>query len=179
MSLHMPSNDAKRCDRRRSITNAQRRALRAWFFNDSFSSMDRKAQSDASLWWKETYGYHLNSSTVSEILSYKYAYLDEEDLQLTGAARSDRKRDRSAKWPELEEDLSSWVYHYQAAGGQVSGPMLRQKATELWYQLPCYRDQLCPKWSDGWRARFLARQCIQGSRQSAHELSSNVPLDGR
>ncbi|RFU76432.1 ars-binding protein [Trichoderma arundinaceum] len=162
--------------RRRSITNAQRRALRAWFFDETTTSScsnGSKTHIDASAWWEQMYGYRLNSSTISEILSYKYAPLDEVTGLDTGA-HGNRKRDRAAKWEQLEEELSEWLRrHEQGTGTRVSGSMLRKEATKLWLQLPCYRGQPCPKWSDGWKARFQARYNMYSSHSSLRENSSS------
>jgi hypothetical protein len=157
-SAAIPTAELRECKRRRAITNAQRRALRAWFFD----SDTPKSQSDASLWWQETYGYYLNSSTVSEILSYKYNPLDAEGAPSPSEAPSlvdERKRHRPAKWEELEEELVRWVFWHElvAGEGSVTGNMLRHKGTELWYSMPCYQNMPLPKWSEGWRSRFRAR----------------------
>ncbi len=152
--------------RRRSITNAQRRALRAWYFDDTMSG--NKTHLDASAWWQETYGYRLNSSSISEILSYKYAPLDDV-ADLDAGPHANRRRDRAAKWEQLEEELIKWVRSHEEAGTHISGSMLRKKASELWLQLPCYRGQPCPKWSDGWKARFQARYDMHSHRPSSHD----------
>lgn len=158
-SSPLPSSPAaKEGKRRRAITNAQRRALRAWFFD----SETPRTQADASAWWQETYGYFLNSSTVSEILSYKYNPLDAEGAPPSSEAPSlvdERKRHRPAKWEELEEELVRWVFWHEliAGEGSVTGNMLRQRGTELWYSMPCYQNMPLPKWSEGWRSRFRAR----------------------
>ena len=135
---------------RKAIANSQRRALRAWYFDQSDGP---KTQADASVWWQQAYGYHLNSSTVSEILSYKYDFLEAEPCNEA------RKRDRPAKWEELDEELITWVLWYEsfAGEGSVTSSMLRQRGTELWYSMPCYQGLPVPKWSEGWRNCFMAR----------------------
>ncbi|OHE96346.1 centromere binding protein B [Colletotrichum orchidophilum] len=158
----MGSNDRSssgEAKRRRAISNAQRRALRAWYYDQSEGP---KTQADASVWWHEVYGYHLNSSTVSEILSYKYDFLDADPYAaaMGGPADDDeRKRDRSAKWEELEEELIKWMLCYESIAGEgsVTNSMLCQRGAELWYTLPCYQGMPVPKWSEGWRSRFKAR----------------------
>ena len=145
---------AKASKSRKSITNAQRFALRAWFYEEAPDTLG-KTHRDASLWWEQSYGYRLNSSTVSEILSYKYIGLETSAGPHNGL--DGRKRDRSGKWAELEEELVLWMHSVKTQGFQVSASLLRQKATELWYQIPCYQGLPCPKWSDGWRTRFEAR----------------------
>lgn len=142
--------------RRRAITNAQRRAMRAWYFKPGTP----KTQASASAWWQQTYGYYLNSSTVSEILSYKYNNLDvREPSHETSRLVDERKRHRNAKWADLEDELIRWVFSYESVAGEgsVTSSMLRQKATELWYQMPCYHNLRRPRWSECWRSRFTAR----------------------
>ncbi|KAH8881832.1 hypothetical protein GQ53DRAFT_848020 [Thozetella sp. PMI_491] len=145
--------------RRRCITNAQRRALRAWFqAPPTPPEAQPKKHADASAWWQQQYGYYLNSSTVSEILSYKYDPLDGEDNS-TWVLAGGRKRQRAPKWEALEEELMKWVLGYEMMEGKgsVTGEMLKRWGTQLWLALPCYRGLECPKWSEGWRCRFRAR----------------------
>ena len=57
---------------RKPIQNSQRKALRAWYYDDSNQVSIRRFKLKAcSRWWQQTYGYHLNSSTASEIISVK------------------------------------------------------------------------------------------------------------
>jgi hypothetical protein len=119
-----------------------------------------KMQADASAWWQQTYGYYLNSSTVSEILGYKYDSLDAGEVTHEALRLVDeRKRHRDAKWVDLEDELIRWVFERESMTGEgsVTSSMLRQKATELWYQMPCYHNMRRPRWSEGWRSRFTAR----------------------
>ncbi|GJC98971.1 centromere binding protein B [Colletotrichum higginsianum] len=168
------SGDAKR---RKSIANSQRRALRAWFYD---TTNGPKSQADASVWWKEAYGYHLNSSTVSEILSYKYDFLDVTDASASAnanAASDERRRDRPTKWEVLEQELVAWVFSYESVVGEgsVTSSMLRQRGTELWNSLPCYQGMPEPKWSEGWRSRFKARYMLYRQRilEDAAELATS------
>lgn len=82
-----------------SISNDQRKALRRWFQ----SQYPKPRQADCSLWFERQYKHHLSQSTVSEILSAKYKYLDDENLSSTSLFRQ-----RSANWPILESILSDW-----------------------------------------------------------------------
>jgi Zn/Cd-binding protein ZinT len=51
-----------------AISNAQKKALRAWYFD---SSVPKRTLADASTWWQTKYGYSLSSSTAADILSAK------------------------------------------------------------------------------------------------------------
>lgn len=149
--------------RRRAISNAQRRALRAWFFGQPTA---KRSQAEASTWWRQAYGYHLNSSTVSEIVSYKYDVLDKPVAEAASIDLSqrerERKRQRAAKWEDLEEALIEWVFRCETTMGRaVTGNMLRQRAVALWHEMPRYHDSPMPKWSEGWRTRFKARYHVR------------------
>ncbi|KAL0943262.1 centromere binding protein B [Colletotrichum truncatum] len=172
METTKPLRESKR---RRAITNAQRRALRAWFFDQTDGP---KSQVDASVWWQEAYGYHLNSTTVSDILSHKYAFLDLEPYAGGAPTNDSRKRDRPAKWEELEEELIRWMLDYEfiCGEGSVTGSMLRQRATELWYSLPCYQGMSLPKWSEGWRSRFKARYNLRRDKMLT-EMANSFPAE--
>lgn len=164
---------------RKAITNTQRRALRKWFF-DPTTKDGPKTHNDASLWWQQAYGYYLNSSTVSEILSYKYDPLD-------NAASSDpaycqtgtRKRQRPPKWETLEEELIKWVFMYESIAGEgaVSGAMLRERGAELWNTLECHRGMPMPKWSEGWQCRFKARYAHR-KQKMLEEMARTCGMDG-
>ena len=119
---------------RRTITNAQRIALRTWFRDPVNGKL---TQANAIEWWNRSYGYPLSSSSVSEILSIRYQHLDvgEEVAQLK-ALQPSRKRERSAKWEVLEAALFEWEQRYQVVYSFVTSNLLRMKATELWGKLP-------------------------------------------
>ncbi|KAH8193786.1 hypothetical protein TruAng_012048 [Truncatella angustata] len=135
--------------KRRAITNTQRRALRDWYF-ESAVEKPAKTHTDASLWWERMYGYYLNSSTVSEILSYKYDPLDNVSLDRAYCQGSHRKRQRPPKWESLEEELIKWAYWHECVAGigPITGAMLRERGTELWNALGCYQDLPMPRWSE-------------------------------
>jgi hypothetical protein len=143
---------------RKAITNTQRRALRKWFF-DPTTKDGAKTHADASFWWEENYGYYLNSSTVSEILSYKYDPLDNISADPAYCQIDSRKRQRPPKWETLEEELIKWAFWHEcvAGNGPVTGAMLKDRGTELWNTLECHRGMPMPKWSEGWQCRFRTR----------------------
>jgi hypothetical protein len=150
---------------RKAITNTQRRALRKWFF-DPETKDGAKTHADASLWWERTYKYYLNSSTVSEILSYKYDPLDDASADPAYCQTDTRKRQRRPKWETLEEELIKWVFWYESIAGEgsVTGSMLRYRGTELWNTLECHKGMSMPKWSEGWQCRFKSRYAERKQR---------------
>ena len=56
------------------ITNAQKKALRTWYYTPG----PKKTLADASAWWHAKHGYPLSSLTVYNILSVKNSYLDSD-----------------------------------------------------------------------------------------------------
>ena len=105
-----------------SITNAQKKALRAWYYTPS----PKKTLADASAWWYAEHGYPLSSSTAHDILSAKNSHLDSDQVDLKA------KNSRAAKWDTLEKALGDWATRFDQAHGTVSGDLLRLKATEFW-----------------------------------------------
>ncbi|KAK8031982.1 mariner-Tc1 transposon family protein [Apiospora arundinis] len=163
---------------RKAITNTQRRALRKWFF-DPTTKDGPKTHNDASLWWQQVYGYYLNSSTVSEILSYKYDPLDNASSDPAYCQTGTRKRQRPPKWETLEEELIKWVFMYESIAGEgsVSGAMLRERGAELWNTLECHRGMPMPKWSEGWQCRFKSRYAHR-KQKMLEEMARNCGMGG-
>jgi hypothetical protein len=153
---------------RQAISHSQRNALRAWYRDSATGS--KKTLADASVWWNSQYGYILNSTTASDILSSKYAFLDNNDSDKA----ANTKRDRGPKWEVLEAALADWALRL--------GDLLRLKATEFWNKLPHYQGQVCPSWSDGWFEGFKKRHNVRqrrkvgeaGSVQITEEMSAQM-----
>lgn len=169
----------KKPRRRRAISNAQRRALRTWYVE----AETPPSPAESSAWWKQTYGYYLNSRSVSEILGNKYISLDYTNNHVGDAtqAMQSRKRHRDAKWADLEAKLMDWVSEYELTVGKdsTSGNMLRQKATELWHSMACYNNTEMPQWSEGWRRRFITRYKLRQHlhmREATALCVSSTPL---
>ena len=151
--------------RRIPITNTQKRALRQLYH----STPPPKPKYDAlQQWWAQEFGNSIGKSSISEILSSKYEYLD------TSAISSDTKRTRAVKWEVLEECLFEWEQRYEATGNTITGDVLRYKATELWNKLPEYIGQDCPSWSEGWLAGFKKRYHIKARRQFGEAASAQI-----
>lgn len=96
MADSIPERPSKRL--RRAITIDQKKALRAW----SQSYEKEPSHVECMRWWNSKYGDSPRQSTISELLSKKYAHLDTTTTTLPG------KRERVAHWPELEEALFEW-----------------------------------------------------------------------
>ena len=84
---------------RHGITNIQRKALRDWYNDDSKGKV---TQNDCRMWWKREYNYVPGNASISELLSFKYAYLDDKE------EASSIKREVIFKWSELEDALFEW-----------------------------------------------------------------------
>ena len=104
-----------------------------------------------------TYGYKLNTSTVSEILSRKWAHLDDKSIHTW----QDSRRTREAKWTVIEDALFERVQRYEAGNNPLTGAILRQKAEQFWRQLPCYQGLSQSKLSEGWITRFKNRHNLR------------------
>lgn len=151
--------------RRTAITKTQRRTLRRFF--DSIPPP--KPKYDAlQEWWAKEFGNTIGKSTISEILSLKYQYLD------TATSFQDTKKARPAKWEVLEECLFEWEQRYEATSGIITGDTLRYKATELWQRLPEYAGLDCPTWSEGWLDKFKKSHSIKARRQFGEAASADT-----
>ena len=79
------------------ITNAQKKALRAWYHTPGL----KKTLADASAWWYTEYGYPLRPSTASDILSAKNNHLDSNQVNLKA------KNLRTVKWNTFKKALGN------------------------------------------------------------------------
>ena len=97
--------------KRRKISNEQRRALREF----RRTSNPTPTHQDVIKWFAQKYdGHKITKSSVTDCISAKYDYLD-------ATANGDevkRHRDRGQKWPVLEDSLWEWVQRYLAAGSK-------------------------------------------------------------
>ena len=93
----------------RIATNEQRSALRKWWADDSLPKRDYK---DAIAWWQEKFGWELKTSTCSDILSSKWAHIDDEQTGLLTKHKLTVKRNRQPKWATIEAVLIEWQIRY-------------------------------------------------------------------
>jgi Fission yeast centromere protein N-terminal domain/Tc5 transposase DNA-binding domain len=124
--------------RRQGITIEQRKALRRW----AHRQHPKPTQKQCIEWFLQEYNHKLSQSTVSESSSTHFSYLD-------NSTDSDSKRLREGHWPDLERILVTWQIRIEERGGTTSGELLRQKAQEIWYQLPQYLNKPAPEFSVG------------------------------
>jgi hypothetical protein len=99
-----------------AISNAQKKALRAWYYTPGL----KKTLAEASTWWFSQYGYTLSSSTASDILSNKNQHLDSDSVNLKA------KTSRTAKWDILEKALP-WALQFDEVHGTVTGDRFAAK----------------------------------------------------
>ena len=147
-----------------AISNAQKKALRTWYYTPGI----KKTLAEASTWWYSQYGYTLSSSTASDILSNKNTHLDSDHINLKS------KNSRAAKWDTLEKALSDWALLFDQAHGTVTGDLLRLKATQFWPSLPEYQGLECPSWSEGWLGGFKNRYNFRRRRKAGEAASIEV-----
>ena len=150
-----------------AISNAQKKALRAWYYTPGL----KKTLVDASTWWYSQYGYTLSSSTASDILSVKNSHLDSDQVNLKA------KNSRTVKWDTLEKAFSDWAIQFDQVHGTVSGDLLRLKVTEFWQRLPEYQGLECPGWSEGWLSGFKNRYNFHRRRKAGEASSVEITDD--
>lgn len=135
--------------RKQRILTHQRRALRAW----ALPQHPRPSQKTCIAWFEEQFGFTIGQSTVSESLS---SHFEAVDTSINPA----RARLRLGQWPELENLLFLWQQRIEERGGVTSGELLREKAQQLWSQLPQFSSLPCPEFSNGWLQKFKKRHNI-------------------
>jgi hypothetical protein len=150
-----------------AISNAQKRALRTWYYTPGI----KKTLAEALTWWYSQYGYTLSSSTASDILSNKNKHLDSDHVNLKSQSS------RTAKWDILEKALADWALRFDQAHGVVLGDLLRLKATEFWQKLPEYQGLECPSWSEGWLGGFKNRFNFRRRRKVGEASSIAITED--
>jgi hypothetical protein len=155
---------------RQTATNTERQALRRWWGDDSYGKREHK---DAILWFKEQYGRELKTSTVSDYLGPKYAYLDNATLSKFELAS---RRTRDPEYKELEDVLAEWQLRYDRHpdSGSTTGDLLRIKAIEFWEKLPVYAGRPVPKFSNGWLDKFKKRHGIKERGRHGEDASAQV-----
>lgn len=138
--------------KRKTISNEKRRQLRAYYRRQT----PRPTQKACIKWFQREHGMTISQPTVSDTLSPHYAHLDENELTEAPSV---------ANWPELEEALMKWQMRVEERGGFTSGPILKEKALQLWQRLPQYSNLPPPSFSNGWLDGFKKRHKLRNRIQ--------------
>jgi Fission yeast centromere protein N-terminal domain len=93
------------------ITDNQRQELRTY----AKSIHPSPTQNQLVEWWLNKHNTKINQSTISKILSPKFAYLDDRTIPI----RDNRKRKTPVNWPILEVILYDWQRLIEKAGAKV------------------------------------------------------------
>jgi hypothetical protein len=112
---------------RKTATNHKRRELRRWWANDLYRKRDHK---DAIAWFQQNFQRSLSTFTVSDYLSKKYVYLDDQELSKYVLSSN---RNRSPEHKELEKALAEWQLRYDRHpdSGLTTRELLVLKAKEF------------------------------------------------
>ncbi|KAF7497890.1 hypothetical protein DV113_004068 [Geotrichum candidum] len=160
---------------RHSITLSEKKALRDYYA----SSPVRPSQRELIQWFQDKYQVKLPQSTVSSILSPKYAHLDGLVARADG-----KKKQRPIKYPLLDAALFEWVQRKEQESLPITGDTLKRVAAQLWARIPEYTSSPQPEFSNGWLDGFKKRHSIKlsGSHNESgllqnvaviHEMTKN------
>ncbi|RKF63810.1 ARS-binding protein 1 [Erysiphe neolycopersici] len=138
---------------RKSILEHERKELRIWYLQQQ----PRPSHRECIAWFEEKFHQKLTQGTISKSLSNRYSHLDDHNACSTS---QNSCRTRTSRWPILEKLLFEWQKSLEAqqdGADEVNNDILIAKATEIWSQIPEYRDQPQPLFSSGWLANYKAR----------------------
>jgi hypothetical protein len=138
-----------------SFTDVERQRLRG--YDQDHPSLTRH---QLASWFKTEFGRRVSNSSICDMLSDKYAYLD------TAEASDTTRRNRGPQWVELEDSLFKWWQEVQPC--DVSGKELRLKANEIWQTLPVCKGRKSPSFSDGWLTNWRIRRGVGQPARSAN-----------
>lgn len=136
---------------RTSFTDIERQELRA--HHQNYPATSRPALAS---WFELSFGRKISVSSVHDILSDKYAYLD--DVEATAATR----KQRGPQWRDLEDALFRWWQEEQPR--RPTGKELKDKANELWQLIPACQGKSVPSFSDGWLTNWRTRHGLAQPR---------------
>lgn len=134
-----------------SFTDIERQGLRT--HHQKYPATSRPALAS---WFELQFGRRISVSSVHDILSNKYAYLD--NAEATGATR----KQRGPQWRDLEDALSKWWQEEQPR--RPTGKQLKEKATELWRLIPACQGKNVASFSDGWLTNWRTRHGLAQPR---------------
>jgi hypothetical protein len=136
---------------RTSFTDIERQGLRA--HHQKYPATSRPALAS---WFELQFGRKISVSSVHDILSDKYAYLD------NGEATAATRKQRGPQWRDLEDTLFRWWHNEQPR--RVTGKELKDKANELWRLIPACQGKNIPSFSDGWLTNWRTRHGLAQPR---------------
>ena len=142
--------------RRRAITDAERKALRDYYFDESNG---RPPHKQLRQWFEQQFHHFPSQSTISESLSSTFAHLDNK------VQRLEVRKNRAAQWPDLEDALFEWQQRMMRKEATITGEILKEIAAIFWSKLPQYADEEQPKFSTGWLDGFKNRHQIRKYRR--------------
>ena len=143
------------CKRRQAITDAEKKAVRDYYFDPANG---KPAHKHVQEWFLQEFRHLPSQSIISESLSTTFAHLD------TGTSRPSMKKQRYAQWIDLEDTLFKWQQRMEQKKATVTGDILKEMAAILWEKLPHYAGQEVLKFSTGWLDGFKARHNIKKYR---------------
>jgi Fission yeast centromere protein N-terminal domain/Tc5 transposase DNA-binding domain len=150
---------------RKSFTDLERQRLRLYHHNYPSLTPQQLAS-----WFESETGRRVANSSVYDILSDKYAYLDS-----TEATVAVRKK-KGPQWADLEDALFQWWLDLQPRN--INGKQLKTKATEIWQTLPSCHGKKAPSFSDGWLSNWRVRNGIAQSTTTMELMQDNREVKG-
>ncbi|KAF2149244.1 CenpB-DNA-bind-domain-containing protein [Myriangium duriaei CBS 260.36] len=153
---------------RRSITNAQRLALRNKRREDPDIPQKQLCQ-----WFEAHFNQPIKQSTVSDCLSPRYAELD--SLSPDALNRPDQRKRRRENFPQVEDDVYQWFSQREADGIATTGEQLQARAREVWTNLAfAHGWENMPKFSNGWLENFRDRHGMKKRRKRNRRWGAGV-----
>jgi DDE superfamily endonuclease/Fission yeast centromere protein N-terminal domain/Tc5 transposase DNA-binding domain len=151
--------------RAHSITMAQRQQLRRYAQKTS----PKPSQKECIEWFDRQFGIRITQSAVSKILSARFEALDHDNTDKSA------KRRREVQWPELDAYLIGWQQAVERQGGVTSDHLIRTEALRIWSEIPAYKDQPIPSFSNSWLQKFKTSHGIR--RVQLHGEAGSVNLN--
>jgi hypothetical protein len=153
-SRRMKMSSAQISMQRNAFTDIERQRLRRQ--RQKYPSTTPQALAS---WFELEFSRKISASSVHDILSDKYARLD--NTEATDATR----KQRGPQWPDLEDGLSKWWQEVQPR--HVDGKELKDKAKELWQKIPSCQGKKAPSFSKGWLTKLRNRHGLVQPKETA------------
>ena len=153
--------------KRYAISERQKQALRRAKAANSLMTQQQLRE-----WFQNEFGRPISQSTVTEILSKRYNYLDNETISKNTVPVFRRV---NADYPILEKALVEYVDMLNRKKLNVNGEMIVEAAKRLWFLMPEYRNVAEPKWSTGWLSLFKIRSKIKS--RTLHGEAESVDVE--